>query len=74
MMAARYQGAMLRQLKEVHGDDNIIGSYQAMTLGSFYNQNLVDTQAIQQDRLRHGGIVVVHGMLSFDNSIRRMAS
>jgi translation initiation factor 3 subunit H len=55
---------MLRSLKEVQGDDNIVGFYQAVTLGSFYNQSLIETQAIQQEKLRHGGIVVVHGMFS----------
>ena len=59
---ARYQASMLRSLKEVQADDNVVGFYQAMSLGSFYNQNLVDTQAIQQERLRHGGIVIVHGV------------
>jgi translation initiation factor 3 subunit H len=61
--AARYQASMLRSLKEVQADDSIVGSYQAMTLGSFYNQSLVDTQAIQQEKLRQGGIVLVHGAL-----------
>ena len=58
---ARYQASMLRSLKEVQGDDSIVGFYQAMALGSFTNQTLVETQAIQQEKLRHGGIVVVHG-------------
>ncbi|KAI0330552.1 hypothetical protein GY45DRAFT_1323492 [Cubamyces sp. BRFM 1775] len=57
---ARYQGAMLRSLKEVQADDSVIGFYQGMTLGSFFNQTLVDTQAIHQEKLRHGGIVIVH--------------
>ena len=52
---------MLRSLKEVQADDSVIGFYQGMTLGSFFNQTLVDTQAIHQDRLRHGGVVIVHG-------------
>ncbi len=52
---------MLRSLKEVQADDSVIGFYQGMTLGSFFNQTLVDTQAIHQERLRHGGIVIVHG-------------
>lgn len=53
---------MLRSLKEVHADDSVIGFYQGTTLGSFFNQTLVDTQAIHQERLRHGGIVIVHGV------------
>jgi hypothetical protein len=52
---------MLRSLKEVQADDSVIGFYQATTLGAFLNQTLVDTQAIHQDKLRHGGIVIVHG-------------
>jgi hypothetical protein len=52
---------MLRSLKEVQADDSVIGFYQATTLGAFFNQTLVDTQAIHQDKLRHGGIVIVHG-------------
>ncbi|KAI0715233.1 hypothetical protein C8Q76DRAFT_729980 [Earliella scabrosa] len=57
---ARYQASMLRSLKEVQADDSVIGFYQGMTLGSFFNQSLVDTQAIHQEKLRHGGIVIVH--------------
>ncbi|KAG1899142.1 translation initiation factor 3 subunit 3 [Suillus fuscotomentosus] len=57
---ARYQQSMLRSLKEVQGDDNVVGFYQATSLGAFFNQSLIDTQAIHQDRLRHGGVVVVH--------------
>jgi translation initiation factor 3 subunit H len=52
---------MLRSLKEVQADDSVVGFYQATTLGAFLNQSLVDTQAIHQDRLRHGGVVIVHG-------------
>ncbi|KAJ3777968.1 translation initiation factor 3 subunit 3 [Lentinula raphanica] len=56
----RYQASMLRSLKEVQGDDSIVGFYQASTLGAFFNQNLIDLQAIHREKLRHGGIVVVH--------------
>ncbi|KAG5720460.1 Eukaryotic translation initiation factor 3 subunit H [Termitomyces sp. T112] len=53
---ARYQASMLRSLKEVQSDDGVVGFYQATTLGAFFNQTLVDTQAIHQEKLRHGGI------------------
>ncbi|KAG5648056.1 hypothetical protein DXG03_007091 [Asterophora parasitica] len=59
----RYQASMLRSLKEVQADDSVVGFYQATTLGAFFNQTLVDTQAVHQDKLRHGGIVIVHGNL-----------
>lgn len=52
---------MLRSLKEVQADDSVVGFYQATTLGAFLNQSLVDTQAIHEERLRHGGVVIVHG-------------
>ncbi|PFH54545.1 hypothetical protein AMATHDRAFT_52165 [Amanita thiersii Skay4041] len=61
-MIARYQGSMLRSLKEVQADDSVVGFYQAATLGAFFNQSLIDTQAIHQEKLRHGGIVVVHDL------------
>lgn len=61
---ARYQASMLRSLKEVQADDSVVGFYQATTLGAFFNQSLVDTQAIHQERLRHGGVVIVHGQPS----------
>ncbi|EPQ60746.1 hypothetical protein GLOTRDRAFT_68645 [Gloeophyllum trabeum ATCC 11539] len=57
---ARYQAQMLRSLKEVQSDDSVVGFYQASTMGAFFSQALIDTQAIHQDKLRHGGIVVVH--------------
>ncbi|KAG2023411.1 translation initiation factor 3 subunit 3 [Coprinopsis cinerea AmutBmut pab1-1] len=59
---ARHQAAMLRSLKEVQADDSVVGFYQATTLGAFFNQTLLDTQAIHQDKLRHGGIVIVHDL------------
>ncbi|KAJ8084091.1 hypothetical protein AAF712_000969 [Marasmius tenuissimus] len=57
---ARYQTSMLRSLKEVQADDGVVGFYQTSSLGAFFSQNLVDTQALHQDKLRHGGVVVVH--------------
>ncbi|KIY50608.1 hypothetical protein FISHEDRAFT_38783 [Fistulina hepatica ATCC 64428] len=57
---ARYQASMLRSLREVQADDNVVGFYQAMTLGAFFTQSLVEAQAVYQERLRHGGVVVVH--------------
>lgn len=60
----RYQTSMLRALKEVRADDSVVGFYQSTTMGAFFNQTLVDTQAIHREKLRHGGIVVVHGTIS----------
>lgn len=59
---------MLRALKEVRADDSVVGFYQSTTMGAFFNQTLVDTQAIHQEKLRHGGIVVVHGTVFHSHS------
>ncbi|KAJ6610094.1 translation initiation factor 3 subunit 3 [Mycena sp. CBHHK59/15] len=48
---ARYQASMLRSLREVQADDSVVGFYQATSMG-----------AIHQDKLRHGGVVIVHDM------------
>ncbi|KAF8349996.1 hypothetical protein F5887DRAFT_914015 [Amanita rubescens] len=62
----RYQASMLRSLKEVQADDSVVGFYQATTMGAFFNQTLIDTQAIHQEKLRHGGIVITaRGNASF---------
>ena len=58
---ARYQTSMLRSLKEVQADDSVVGFYQSNSLGAFYKQSFLDLQAGHQDRLRHGGVIVVHG-------------
>ena len=58
---ARYQASMLRSLKEVQADDAVMGFYQTSSLGAFFNRTLLDMQAVHQEKLRHGGIVIVHG-------------
>lgn len=57
---ARYQTSMLRSLKEVQADDSVVGFYLATTSGTYFHQMLVDTQAIHHEKLRHGGVVIVH--------------
>lgn len=58
---ARYQSTMLRSMKEVRSDDSVVGFYQSTTLGAFFSQTLVESLAAQRDRLRRGGVVIVHG-------------
>jgi translation initiation factor 3 subunit H len=60
--AARYQASLLRSLKDVQRDDNLVGFYQASSLGAHLSSALIDGLVSQRERLRHGGIVVVHGM------------
>lgn len=59
----RYQSQMLRSLSEVGSADGVVGFYQCVKLGAFFKQSLVETQAIHQDKLRHGGVVIVHGTI-----------
>lgn len=59
--AARYQASMLRALKEVQVDDNVVGFYQTISLGAYLLPSIKDMQAVHQEKLRHGGVVVVHG-------------
>ncbi|KZO96242.1 hypothetical protein CALVIDRAFT_545613 [Calocera viscosa TUFC12733] len=58
--ASKYQASMLRSLKEVHGDDNVVGFYQSTAMGAFLSQSFLDLQASHQKSLRHGGIALVH--------------
>lgn len=51
--------------------DSVVGFYQSVKLDAFFKQSLVEAQAIHQEKLRHGGIVIVHGMKL---SIRILAS
>jgi len=57
----KYQRSMIHALKEVQGDENIVGFYQTTSVP--LRQSLVETQATDYEKLRHGGIVVVHGAL-----------
>ena len=61
---AKYQATMLRSLRDIQGDDGVVGFYQSAPLGAFFRQSLIEMQAANQTRMRHGGIVLVHGKLS----------
>jgi len=63
----KYQRSMIHMLKEVQGDENIVGFYQTTSVP--LRQSLVDTQATDYDRLRHGGIVIVHDPLQASRGI-----
>ncbi|KAG8903847.1 hypothetical protein FRB99_002662 [Tulasnella sp. 403] len=56
----RYQAQMLRQLAFVSGDTTIVGAYHTVTMGQFYKQTVVDSLVGQLEKIRHGGIVVIH--------------
>jgi hypothetical protein len=52
---------MLRSLREVQSDDTVVGFYQASPLGAFFKQTMVETQVVHQEKLRQGGVVILHG-------------
>jgi translation initiation factor 3 subunit H len=52
---------MLRALREVQGDDGVVGFYVATNAGAFFSSAFFEMQTAHQERLRQGGVVVVHG-------------
>ncbi|KAG8986369.1 hypothetical protein FRB90_004055, partial [Tulasnella sp. 427] len=56
----RYQSAMLRQLSFVSGDATVVGSYHIVSMGQVYKQTILDALSGQIDKVRHGGIAIVH--------------
>jgi translation initiation factor 3 subunit H len=56
---------MLRSLREVQGDDGVVGFYIATHAGAFFSSTFLDMQTAHQERLRQGGVVVVHGGCPF---------
>jgi hypothetical protein len=68
----KYQRNMIHALKEVQGDENIVGFYQTTSVP--LRQSLVETQATDYGRLRHGGIVIVHGAYWLPRAYNRDAT
>ncbi|KAG8805212.1 hypothetical protein FRC18_006800 [Serendipita sp. 400] len=58
---ANYQKRMIGYLREVQGDEYIVGFYQTTSVP--LRQSLVELQAFDHERLRHGGIVIIHDPL-----------
>ncbi len=56
---------MLRQLSFVSGDTSVVGSYHTVSLGQFYKQSVVESLVNQMERVRHGGVALVHGQFCF---------
>ncbi|KAG8911207.1 hypothetical protein FRC01_005845 [Tulasnella sp. 417] len=59
---ARYQASMLRQLSFVSGDTTVVGSYHIVSMGQVYKQTILDALVGQMDKVRHGGIAIVHDL------------
>jgi len=55
---SKYQLDMLRCLRDVNVDCNIIGWYQSTYMGSFLNETLVDTQFIYQSEIPKSVVIV----------------
>jgi len=54
----KYQLEMLRNLRDVNVDCNIIGWYQSTYMGSFLNETLVDTQFMYQSEIPKSVVIV----------------
>jgi len=67
---AEYQIEMMRRLREVNVDNNIVGWYQSAFLGSFFSDQMIKTQVNYQINLRKCVAIVYdplqtsHGALS----------
>lgn len=59
---ARYQAGMLRQLSFVSGDTTVVGSYHIVSMGQVYKQTILDALVGQIEKVRHGGIAIVHDL------------
>lgn len=58
---AQYQRKMLGALRDVKGSHSVVGYYHAVSLGQLYKNAVVDSLVNGVDKIRHGGVVVVHG-------------
>ncbi|PVG04793.1 hypothetical protein CPB86DRAFT_746879 [Serendipita vermifera] len=64
---ANYQNRMISYLKEVQGDENIVGFYQTTSMPM--RQSLVELQAFDSERRRQGGIIIVHDPLQASRGV-----
>lgn len=55
-----YQMDMMKMLREVNVDNNCVGWYQSMYLGSFCTQTLVDNQYSYQANLSDNSVVILY--------------
>ncbi len=55
-----FQMEMMKMLREVNVDNNCIGWYQSMYLGSFCSQQLVDHQYSYQANLSNNSVVILY--------------
>jgi translation initiation factor 3 subunit H len=55
---SKYQAEMLRSLRDVNVDCNIIGWYQSTFMGSFVTETLVDTQYVYQSEIPKSVVII----------------
>lgn len=55
-----YQMEMMKMLREVNVDNNCVGFYQSMYLGSFCTQTLIDNQFSYQENLSDNSVVILY--------------
>eukprot|EP01134_Creolimax_fragrantissima_P005160 CFRG5160T1 len=56
---AEYQIEMMRNLRDVNVDNNTVGWYQSTFMGSFINQEMIETQFTYQENI-HKSIMIVY--------------
>jgi translation initiation factor 3 subunit H len=55
---SKYQADMLRSLREVNVDCNIVGWYQSTYMGSFLNETVVEAQFVYQSEIPKSVVIV----------------
>ncbi|CAM9315122.1 unnamed protein product [Heterosigma akashiwo] len=62
-----FQMEMMKMLREVNVDNNCVGWYQSMYLGSFYTNTLIENQFSYQDNLSDNSVVILYDPIQTSN-------
>ncbi|CAM9509558.1 unnamed protein product [Chrysoparadoxa australica] len=62
-----YQMEMMKMLREVNVDNNTVGWYQSMYLGSFFSHTLIDNQFSYQENLSDNSVVILYDPVQTSN-------
>mmetsp|Transcript_2633 Transcript_2633/g.3360 ORF Transcript_2633/g.3360 Transcript_2633/m.3360 type:complete len:334 (+) Transcript_2633:1-1002(+) len=62
-----FQMEMMKMLREVNVDNNCVGWYQSMYLGSFFTGTLIENQFSYQDNLSDNSVVILYDPIQTSN-------
>jgi len=62
-----FQMEMMKMLREVNVDNNCVGWYQSMYLGSFFTSTLIENQFSYQDNLSANSVVILYDPIQTTN-------